>query len=70
MDAPDTFSPIWAAFEDARMLPACAWCERVCIDGIWVVPSRAALVAIDRRYTFSHTICELCARSAPTREGD
>ena len=61
MDDPDTFSRIWTAFDDARVLPACAWCKRVRIDDTWLMPSPAALAAIDERYAFSHTICDACA---------
>lgn len=59
----DPFSRIWTAFDDARLLPICAWCQRVRIDETWVTPSRATLAAIDERYAFSHTICDRCAQS-------
>lgn len=68
MDTSDTFSRIWTAFDDARVLPACAWCKRVRIDETWLMPSRAALAAIDERYTFSHTICDVCAERASRTE--
>jgi hypothetical protein len=61
MDGTDTFSRIWTAFEDGRILPACAWCGRVRIDEDWLAPSPAALAAIDERYALSHTICDRCA---------
>jgi hypothetical protein len=61
----DPFSRIWTAFEAGRVLPACAWCGRVRIDEAWLVPPPAALVAIDRRYTFSHSICDRCVTASP-----
>jgi hypothetical protein len=63
MDANDAFSRIWTAFDAGHILSACAWCGRVRIDEAWVVPSRAALAAIDERHAFSHSICERCANN-------
>jgi hypothetical protein len=63
MDANDTFSRIWAAFEAGQILPACAWCGRVRIDEAWLFASPAALAAIDQRLTLSHSICDVCERS-------
>lgn len=65
------FSRIWDAFETGEILSACAWCGRVRIDDTWLRPSLAALVAIDQRLTFSHSICEWCIASigTPDRAG-
>jgi len=71
MDTSDAFSRIWTAFDVGEILPACAWCGRVRIDEIWLLPSPAALAAVDERYTFSHSICDECAdilRRAGTRK--
>ena len=61
MDATEVFSRIWAAFDDGRVLSACAWCGRVEIDGGWFAPPVAVLAAIDVRLAFSHSICNHCA---------
>jgi hypothetical protein len=61
MDETNAFSNILGAFDAGKTLPACAWCGRVRIDETWFLPSRAALVAVDERYAFSHSICEPCA---------
>jgi hypothetical protein len=61
MDTTNAFLRIWAAFDTGELLSACAWCGRVRIDQAWLRPSTAVLAAIDQRYTFSHSICDLCA---------
>lgn len=69
MDTSDAFLRIWTAFDAGDVLPACAWCGRVRIDDDWLLPSPAALAAIDQRYTFSHSICDRCATAyAPALE--
>lgn len=71
MELNASFSRIWTAFDTGEILPFCAWCGRVRIDETWLLPSRAALAAIDQRYTLSHTICDDCAQSyapGPARE--
>lgn len=68
-DAIDCFASMWAAFDAGAILPACAWCRRVRIDEIWVVPSPAALAAIDQRHAFSHSICEVCAADLKVAAG-
>jgi hypothetical protein len=62
MDTSDSFLRIWTAFDTGQILPACAWCGRVRIDETWLLPSPAVLAAVDRRYTFSHSICDACAK--------
>jgi hypothetical protein len=62
-DTNQTFSRTRAAFEAGRVLPACAWCKRVRIDGVWLLPPAAVLTAIDERQEFSHSICEDCLRT-------
>ena len=68
MDASETFLRIWTAFEEGRVLPACAWCGRIRIDATWVLPPPAALAAIDQRYALSHSICDHCAATC-SRQG-
>ena len=66
MDTNDVFSRIVAIYEAGGVLPICAWCGRVRIDGVWLMPPPAALAAIDVRHTLSHSICDACeARGAP-----
>jgi hypothetical protein len=52
---------ILAAYEAGDLISTCAWCERIELDGEWVVAPRAALSAIDPRFTLSHSICPRCA---------
>jgi hypothetical protein len=44
----------------------CGWCQRVEIDGEWLLTPRAAITAIDSRYTLSHSICPECASARST----
>ena len=66
----DAFSRIWTAFDAGHILSACAWCRRVRIDGTWLVPSPAALAAIDERYAFSHSVCDACADTIAAAQGE
>lgn len=50
-----------AAYEAGELISMCAWCRQVEIDGEWLLAPRAALSAIDARYTLSHSICPRCA---------
>jgi hypothetical protein len=54
---------IWEASESGRLITACAWCERVCIDREWVEPTHGFLDTIDQRMSLSHSICPICAAS-------
>jgi hypothetical protein len=49
-----------ADYEAGDLITICAWCWRVEVDGEWVLAPRAALAAIDARYTLSHSICPDC----------
>ena len=60
MDVNDIFSRIVAIYDEGGVLPVCAWCGRVRIDGTWIVPPPAALAAIDARHTLSHSVCDVC----------
>ena len=51
---------ILAVYEAGDLITMCAWCHRIEIDGEWHPAPRAALTAIDSRYTLSHTICPAC----------
>ena len=62
----DVFSRIVGIYDEGGILPICAWCGRVRIEDVWVVPPPAALAAIDDRNTLSHSICDVCtSRKAP-----
>jgi hypothetical protein len=61
MDADDVSRRILAIYENGEMVTLCAWCRRVEIDGEWFLTPRAALTAIDARFTLSHSICPACA---------
>ena len=50
-----------ATYEAGDLIVTCAWCERVELDGEWVLAPRAALSAVDSRLTLSHSICPKCA---------
>ncbi len=52
---------ILARYEAGELITMCAWCRRVEIDGEWLLAPRAALTAIESRYTLSHSICPECA---------
>lgn len=52
---------ILATYEAGDLISICAWCGRVAIGGEWVLAPRAAISAIDSRYTLSHSICPQCA---------
>ena len=66
MNSSQVFSRVWSAFDDGEFITVCAWCKRLQLDGTWVQPPRAAIDAIDERLTFSHSICEDCARGVAT----
>ena len=56
-----------ATYEAGNMVTMCAWCERVELDGEWVLAPRAAITAIDAQFTLSHSICPGVRRSARSR---
>jgi hypothetical protein len=57
---------ILARYEAADLITSCAWCQRVAFDGEWSLVPRAALAAIDRQHSMTHSICPACtARLTP-----
>jgi hypothetical protein len=52
---------IFATYEAGDLITACAWCNRVEIDGDWHLAPLTALAAIEEGYTLSHSICPVCA---------
>jgi hypothetical protein len=61
-------SRILEALEEGDLIPTCAWCNRVNLDGEWRLASRFALtVLID---ALSHSICPRCTASIGTFYAD
>ena len=65
MVADDVTKEILAIYDAGGLITMCAWCRRVEIDGQWVLAPRAALTAIEAKYTLSHSICPGCAAVRP-----
>jgi hypothetical protein len=42
-------------------VPICTWCDRILIEGVWLVPLPAVVSAFEGTETFTHTICDQCA---------
>jgi hypothetical protein len=61
LDPSEVANRIFATYEAGDLITACAWCNRVEIDGEWHLAPHAALAAIDERHTLSHSICQACA---------
>jgi hypothetical protein len=59
--ADDVTRRILARYEAGDLVTRCAWCQRVELDGEWLPAPRAAITAIDSRFTLSHSICPECA---------
>lgn len=68
--ADDVTRRILAAYEAGDLVTVCAWCQRVEIDGEWVLAPRAAITAIDAQFTLSHSICPECAAGRPDGPSD
>lgn len=64
MDRNLILDKIWEASESGALIPSCAWCGRVCVDGEWVEPTHGSLDTIDQPMTLSHSICADCAESS------
>jgi len=58
--ADDVTRRILATYEAGDLVTVCAWCQRVEIDGEWLLAPRAAITAIDAQFTLSHSICPEC----------
>lgn len=65
--AADVTRSILDAYEAGDLITMCAWCRRVEIGDEWLLAPRAALTAIDARYTLSHSICPACALVRPAQ---
>ena len=70
MVASEVTRRVVAAYEAGDLITMCAWCRRVEIDGDWLLTPRAALTAIDARYSISHSICPKCAVGQSPTPGD
>ncbi len=60
-DSSSPFWHVWDIFERGGVIVACAWCDRICVEGAWGYAPIGALEAIDGRQTLSHSICPHCA---------
>ena len=69
MDRNQVLAKIWEAYEAGELIPACAWCGRVRIEGEWLDPPHGALTTIDEAMTISHSICPRCAAAQPAPQG-
>jgi hypothetical protein len=49
-----------AMAEAGDLIPMCAWCGRIELNGEWLRPARGALAVIDVRNAVSHSICPTC----------
>jgi hypothetical protein len=63
--ADDVTRRILATYEAGDLVTVCAWCQRVEIDGEWLLAPRAAITAIDAQFTLSHSICPECNAGEP-----
>ena len=70
MVANDVTRRILATYEAGNLVTMCAWCQRVEIDGEWVLAPRAAITAIDAQFTLSHSICPECTAERPLDPSD
>lgn len=61
MVASEVTKRILATYEAGELITMCAWCQRIEIEGEWLLAPRAALTAIDSLFTLSHSICPACA---------
>jgi hypothetical protein len=68
-DGSSAFWDVWDIFERGGVLVACAWCDRICVEGVWGYAPIGALDAIDGRQTLSHSICPQCAAKHPGSVG-
>jgi hypothetical protein len=59
--ASEVANRIFATYEAGDLITMCGWCKRIKIDGEWHLAPRAALTAIEERFTLSHSICPTCA---------
>jgi hypothetical protein len=66
MVADDVMKRILATYEAGDLVTVCAWCQRVQIDGEWLLTPRAAITAIDAQFTLSHSICSTCNSARST----
>ena len=65
MERSELVSVIWEAYETGNLIPTCAWCGRLLIEGEWVRPPSTALSIVDEDVTLTHSICPTCAMHPP-----
>ena len=49
------------AYDAGELIPVCAWCGRLSIEGEWIVPPTGVLATLDEPMTVSHSICPECS---------
>jgi hypothetical protein len=49
------------AYDVGKLIPVCAWCGRLRIEGEWVVPPTGVLMTLDEPMTTSHSVCPDCS---------
>ena len=65
MERSEFVAHILKAYESGDLIPTCAWCQRLYIEGNWVFAPRGALATIDPPMTLSHSICPTCTADTP-----
>lgn len=68
-DRNEVLAHIWDVADHGALIPACAWCKRLNVDGTWVAAPVGALSTIDASMSLSHSICPECTASSPSNEG-
>jgi hypothetical protein len=58
---------ITEVYEAGELIPACAWCDRVSIEGEWLLAPAGVLGTIDAPLTLSHSICPDCLAEYQSR---
>jgi hypothetical protein len=66
MDRDEVLAKIWEAYEAGHLIPVCAWCGCVRIEGEWFDLIHGDTAPVDDPMTLSHTICPRCMETQPT----
>ncbi len=66
MDTAELLSRMLTTYENCDLIPRCAWCKRIAIEGEWFLVTPAALTVIDAPRALSHSICPQCDAASLT----